>query len=205
MQARKIFLTGLGLWLAAAGGAWGQNGPGGGGPGGPGAGRGGPRGGGAMITFDTDRDGILSAAEIANASQVLLQLDQNGDGQITPDELGPVGGPGQAGPGQGGGQQGGLQNRGGGGQPGDMLNNLFQFDIDQNGQLSREELAAAFQSQRGRGPGGGGPGGGPGSPGAGAEGGDSALRNGMRGGPGRGNLNRGAGGGGGGGKRGGGV
>jgi hypothetical protein len=41
------------------------------------------------IALDTDGDGIISAAEIANAPISLLKLDRNGDGQLTPDELRP--------------------------------------------------------------------------------------------------------------------
>ncbi|HOD83358.1 MAG: EF hand [Planctomycetes bacterium ADurb.Bin126] len=89
-----------------------------------------------MHHFDTDRDGTISAEEIANAVAVLKKLDTNGDGKITRDELplpprqqggqgrgagqgqgpGPNAGPGPgAGPGQGG--QGGPR-RGGGGRGG---------------------------------------------------------------------------------------
>ncbi len=49
--------------------------------------------GGAMTTnpvlaaLDTDKNGTLSAAEIALASKSLLKLDKNGDGVLTSDEL----------------------------------------------------------------------------------------------------------------------
>jgi hypothetical protein len=43
-----------------------------------------------MKALDTDGDGELSAAEIANASKALLTLDKNGDGKLTPDELMPT-------------------------------------------------------------------------------------------------------------------
>lgn len=46
-----------------------------------------------MHALDTDRDGALSAAEIANAPASLRALDKNGDGQLTGDELRPAGGP----------------------------------------------------------------------------------------------------------------
>ena len=42
-----------------------------------------------MRVLDTDRDGQLSAAEIANAPQALLTLDKNGDGMLGRDELRP--------------------------------------------------------------------------------------------------------------------
>jgi len=39
--------------------------------------------------FDTNRDGVISADEIAAAPAALKALDKNGDGQLTPDELRP--------------------------------------------------------------------------------------------------------------------
>jgi len=42
-----------------------------------------------MLALDTNHDGILSAAEIANAPKALLTLDKNHDGQLTQDELRP--------------------------------------------------------------------------------------------------------------------
>ena len=40
--------------------------------------------------LDVNGDGILDASEIANASAILLKLDKNGDGQLTPDEYLPA-------------------------------------------------------------------------------------------------------------------
>jgi len=79
-----------------------------GGPGGPGS-PGGPRPVMPVIAaLDTNKDGKLDAAEIANASAALKTLDKNNDGELTPDELGgprpgndrgerggPAGGPGR--------------------------------------------------------------------------------------------------------------
>ena len=42
-----------------------------------------------MHVLDANHDGVIDAREIANASQALLQLDQNGDGQLTREELRP--------------------------------------------------------------------------------------------------------------------
>jgi hypothetical protein len=42
-----------------------------------------------FAALDTDGDGVLSPAEIANASKSLLKLDKNGDGKLTPDEYRP--------------------------------------------------------------------------------------------------------------------
>jgi len=43
-----------------------------------------------MAALDTDKDGTLSADEIANAAESLKTLDKNGDGQLTPDEYRPA-------------------------------------------------------------------------------------------------------------------
>ncbi len=40
-----------------------------------------------LALFDTDRDGVISAAEIAAASEVLRRLDRDKDGKLTGDEL----------------------------------------------------------------------------------------------------------------------
>jgi hypothetical protein len=39
--------------------------------------------------LDANHDGVIDAAEIANASAALATLDKNGDGQLTQDELFP--------------------------------------------------------------------------------------------------------------------
>jgi len=59
-----------------------------GGPGGP-PGRGHPPIPPIMAALDTDGDGELSAAEIANASAALKTLDKNGDGKLSAEELMP--------------------------------------------------------------------------------------------------------------------
>src|SRR3954453_10878635 len=40
-----------------------------------------------FAALDANHDGVIDAAEIANASAALLTLDKNGDGQLTMDEL----------------------------------------------------------------------------------------------------------------------
>lgn len=42
-----------------------------------------------IAVIDENRDGVLSAEEIANASEALKQLDRNEDGQLTQEELRP--------------------------------------------------------------------------------------------------------------------
>jgi hypothetical protein len=42
-----------------------------------------------LAALDTDKDGALSAAEIAAAPASLAKLDKNSDGQLTPDEFDP--------------------------------------------------------------------------------------------------------------------
>jgi hypothetical protein len=68
-----------------------EEGPGGPGPRGPGEpGMGGHRPPPPLIgVLDANHDGVIDAAEIANASAALKQLDKNGDGELTPDELRP--------------------------------------------------------------------------------------------------------------------
>jgi hypothetical protein len=93
----RILSLGAALGLTAAlsaqtGDTGGPRGPGGGGPGrgpgGPGRGPGGPGRGGHPIVrvLDADKDGTISAAEIANAAKAILTLDSNGDGKISKDD-----------------------------------------------------------------------------------------------------------------------
>ena len=42
--------------------------------------------------LDTDRDGTVSEAELESAARSLRLLDRNGDGRLSPDELGPAAG-----------------------------------------------------------------------------------------------------------------
>lgn len=42
-----------------------------------------------IAALDVNKDGVIDATELANASTVLAKLDRNGDGQITLDELRP--------------------------------------------------------------------------------------------------------------------
>ncbi len=89
-------------------------------------GRGGSRPDALFNALDLNRDGTISADEIARAPESLKTLDKNSDGQLTEDELRPAP----------------FQGRGRGGNPDEMLTRLFsQFDKDNDGKISREEAA----------------------------------------------------------------
>ena len=47
-----------------------------------------------VAALDANGDSIIDASEIAKASAALKKVDKNGDGQLTPDEYRPQGGPG---------------------------------------------------------------------------------------------------------------
>jgi len=149
---------------------------------------GGMRGGPGMMSpvvqaLDTDGDGELSAAEIANASASLKKLDKNGDGKIDREEMRPAFGPGQRrGPGGGSDTAERLTqlmsyDKNGDGKlvaaelPERMQAMIERADADKDGSVTRAELEAFLNRQgAGRGPGGGGPGG-QGGPGGGEGGG----------------------------------
>ena len=86
----------------------------------------------AFQALDADRDGVISATELANAAASLKSLDKNGDGKLTEDEVRP--------------QMGGRGGRGG--EPGEtagpsaeeMVQTLMAFDKNGDGQLTRDEL-----------------------------------------------------------------
>ena len=92
------------------------------------------RGGPALQLLDTDKDGVISAAEWKNAPTALAKLDANGDGQITPDELRPPGGP----PGRPPAED-------------DMVKTLMAFDKNGDGKLSKAELPERMQGMLARG------------------------------------------------------
>ena len=140
-----------------------------GGPGGPPGGpleRGQPPVSPLMAALDTDGDGELSAAEIANASKSLLKLDKNGDGKLSAKELmrPPTGGtdqfrfappPGATLPVSP--LMAALDTNGDGELDANEIANasasLLQLDINGDGKLSRDELRPKGQGGPG-GPGG---------------------------------------------------
>jgi Ca2+-binding EF-hand superfamily protein len=105
-----------------------------------------------VASLDTDRDGIISAAEISASQVALKRLDANGDGVIADAELFP--GFGRGGPdGRGGEGRGreGLEGRGRGegGTPStsadDLTATLMAFDKNADGKLVKSEVPERFQ------------------------------------------------------------
>ena len=141
-----------------------RRGPGGfGGPGGPQGARGGfnpqngrPGMGFDMMTrmipvlaaLDADKDGVISAAEIDNASAALRKLDRNRDGKLAGEELRPMmgqrGGSDRrpAGPGGTPRPEGaGPQGRGPGAERGEFMGRMFTArDADKDGVLRGDEI-----------------------------------------------------------------
>ena len=85
----------------------------------------------AFGVLDTNDDGEISAAEIDAAAESLATLDEDGDGQLTEDELRP----------RGGGPIGGDART-----PGEATAAFMRFDTDADGLLERTELASQFVS-----------------------------------------------------------
>lgn len=119
-----------------------------------------------FAVIDEDENGEISAKELRRAITALKTLDQNEDGKLTEDEVRPQfpGGPGGAGgpggpggPGRGGtGGPGGGPDQAGGpnGQgrppfgppdPAAMVKRWMEFDADQDGKLSQNELNTMAQ------------------------------------------------------------
>jgi Ca2+-binding EF-hand superfamily protein len=94
-----------------------------------------------MKVLDTDQDGSLSSTEIANASKTLIQLDKNGDGVISTEEMRPdpsaiMGGLAGGGPG------------GNGPMNGQMMTKLFESrDKNGDGKLTGDEIPERFQDK----------------------------------------------------------
>jgi len=120
------------------------------GPGGPGAGMSFVRMSPILNAVDVNQDGILSAAEIADAPAQIRKLDKNGDGKLTQDEAGL-----RMGGGRGGGRGRGGEGRGGDGggdEPpapaptaAELTATLMMFDANHNGQLEKSEVPERMQ------------------------------------------------------------
>ena len=108
-----------------------------------------------MAAIDADGNGEISSKEIKRAAGALRTLDTDENGTLTEDELRPnlppFGGPGGGGPPGGGPGAGGFGQPRGRGGPEAFVNRAMEFDEDQDGKLSREELTK-MASQFGRPP-----------------------------------------------------
>ncbi len=100
--------------------------------------------------LDTNQDGIVSAAELADAPAQLKKLDKNGDGKLSRDEAGLQ----MVAPGGRGGEGG----RGGGDEPpapapsaAELTETLMAFDRNHNGQLEKSEVPERMQGMFDRG------------------------------------------------------
>lgn len=114
------------------------------GPGGPPRGRG-PEPMPLIRALDTDKDGVLNAAEIEAAPEVLAKLDKNGDGRVSPQELAPGPAPaprGNRGPNRGP-DRGPAGPSGIDGQRPPPSPVLRAIDTDGDGVLSAAEVAGA--------------------------------------------------------------
>jgi EF hand len=103
-----------------------------------------------FAALDTNGDGVIDAAEIANAPAALKKLDRNGDGKITEDEVRPAfGGPG------GPGGRGGPGGPGGPGQGAanveEIVARMLQFDKNGDGKISKDELPERMMGMMERG------------------------------------------------------
>ena len=94
-----------------------------------------------MTVLDVDKNGELSAEEIANAATVLLTLDANSDGKLTRDEIRPKRGEGREQAGFGG--RGKGPHRGPGGEQ--FVERIMSFDKDGDGKVTKEELPGGAQ------------------------------------------------------------
>lgn len=152
MKTNALLLTGLSLAVSALtltaqnadGGPRRGNGPRGpqGGPGGR------PQ---LLMQLDANKDGILTSDELAGAPAILLQLDANKDGAVSADELHPAGrGPQPRGGGRGPGATGTAPGQEPAGQApahqGPKNPCLAAIDLNTDGALSADEIAAAPQS-----------------------------------------------------------
>lgn len=96
-----------------------------------------------LSALDADHDGVISAAELAQAPQVLKNLDKNNDGTLAMEEMRPapfgrLGGPG--GPGGRPGERGERPNDGAA-----MADQLMQFDKNNDGALTKDEVPERMQ------------------------------------------------------------
>ena len=89
-----------------------------------------------MAALDADKDGEISAAEIANAAAALKTLDKNGDGKLAGDEVQPDF--------RGRGDRAG---RGGPGGPAgaDLVERIMSHDANGDGKVTEKEMPAPMR------------------------------------------------------------
>lgn len=97
-----------------------------------------------LNSVDVNRDGILSAAEIADAPAQLRKLDKNGDGRLTRDEAGLQMG-GRGGRGRGEGEGGGDEPPSPAPSAAELTDMLMAFDANHNGLLEKSEVPDRLQ------------------------------------------------------------
>ena len=93
-----------------------------------------------LAALDADQDGTVSAAELSKATAALKSLDKDNDGKLSPEEMRPRFGRGPGGP-AGPGGPGGP----GGRDPEEMVKNLLEFDKNNDGVLTKDELPERMQ------------------------------------------------------------
>ncbi|MBS1824712.1 MAG: hypothetical protein JST93_05290 [Acidobacteria bacterium] len=90
-----------------------------------------------LAALDADQDGAVSAAELSQATTALKTLDKDNDGKLSAEEARPRFGRGPGGPaGQGG---------PGARDPEAMVKNLMEFDKNNDGVLTKDELPERMQ------------------------------------------------------------
>lgn len=94
-----------------------------------------------MVLLDKDRDGALSADEIAAAADALRALDKDEDGSVSAEELRPRR------PDRGPGERGGERPEGGEGRRGGRGGFIMRYDSNEDGFVTREEYAAGMDEQ----------------------------------------------------------
>ena len=103
-----------------------------------------------LNAIDTNQDGVISAAELADSRAQLRKLDKNGDGKLTRDEAGiPMNllpGRGGRGRGEGGrGEERPVEIPADPPTADDMTSSLMMFDANNNGKLEKSEVPERFQ------------------------------------------------------------
>lgn len=104
-----------------------------------------------LNAVDVNQDGVLSAAEIANAPAQLRKLDKNGDGKLSAAEAGiqAPGGGGRGGEGRGGGRGEGAKGpKVPDAEPPsaeELTATLMMFDADHDGKLQKSEVPERLQ------------------------------------------------------------